>query len=264
MRTTVTPNSLVLGRAGRLLVAFAAALCGFLGAQQVAHAGTPKYPDLRAMPPAWLTLGQYAINGETHHVMFLRAQMYNKGSAPLEVHRVPQTTAVADLKQRIYEDPVGFRDEPLTMAAIGSPFLFELPDLEQYEVWNARAFQRAMSRDFTRGAPLYVTSDVPHCVADSEQIDEDATSVPVYQCSGAVMGISPGWADDVFTSDPNLVDFGTTPIPDGKYVIRAISDPHNLLWESEGKADPAKESQVANQGVTSFEILNGGLVWQDP
>lgn len=257
IRAGQLPGIVLLGG----LLAFLALWPGVAGAQ----VGTPTYPDIRSMPPTHLVLAEQTVNDEVHHVMHFMPRIYNRGPGALEVQRVPQTSALADLNQRIYESPAGYRDQRLAAVAISSPFAFDLPNLQRYEVWTERAFKRAAARDFRRGTPLYFTEDVGHCVADVEQVDLTAVpSLPIYSCTAAVMGISPGWADVESPIDPHTVDFGTAPLPDGKYVLRATVDPDNLVWESEGKADPAKEGRVANQGLTNFEIANGALAWQDP
>lgn len=254
-------------RLTRLPLVFAGALsaAAVWSAGAGAQVGAPSYPDLRALPPTNLSLDVRADLGDpAHHVMYLMPRAYNQGKGPLELQRIPRTTGIADLNQRIYEEPAGFQDQPITAVAMTSPFLFEMPNFARYEVWTQRAFARASSRAFERGAPLYVTEDVSQCIADFQRIDENALPIPRYQCDPTVMGISPGWADVASSFDPNVIDFGPTPIPDGKYVLRAIVDPDNLLWESAGKSDAARESRVANQGLTTFEIRNGALVWQDP
>lgn len=233
----------------------------------IAHAsvGVPQYPDLRAMPPVKLKLAKRTVSGEVRHFLDFQPKTYNAGPGALEVQRVPQSSGIADLNQRVYESPAGYRDERLTAVAFASPFTFPIPDFQRYEVWAERTFRRASERDFRRGAPLYVTDDVRQCVADTEQIDETAMPLPTYQqCSTAVMGISRGWADVDFLGEPHMIDFGDSPLPDGRYVLRAIVDPNNLIWESDGKSDDAKEGRVANQALTNFEIVKGNLAWVDP
>jgi hypothetical protein len=259
--------------------ALALALALVLAPAGSAEAGTPRYPDIRALPPTDLTLATVTVNDETHNILSLMPRTYNQGAGPLEIQRIPQSSGIAELRQRIYESPAGFRDQHIGSVSMSSTvadpltvFTFPMPDLQRYEVWTQRDFNRATARHFARGTPLYVTEDVGQCVADVEQIDPTNAPVipislpgaPVYNCTAVDMGISPGWADVESPGDPHVVDFGTAPLPDGKYVLRAIVDPDNMLWESDGKADPAKESRVANQGVTNFEVLQGALTWQDP
>jgi hypothetical protein len=256
-----------LARAVCLVALAVAATAAVSPSAASALVGTSKYPDIRALPPTGLMLADQTVNSEQHRVMYFAPHTYNRGPGALEIQRVPRSSGIADLKQRIYESPAGFHDEQLAMVAIDSPLGFVIPAIQRYEVWSQRAFQRATAHKFRRGKPLFVTEDVSQCLEDSEPVDHSTLGVdqPFYTCtSGVIVGISPGWADVEAAWDPHMIDFGTTALPDGNYVLRAIVDPHNLIWESAGKSDPAKESWVANQGITTFEIINGALAWQDP
>jgi hypothetical protein len=226
-----------------------------------AQVGTAQYPNLRSMPPTELKLVKTTVAGQNHYEMRFKPRTYNGGPGRFEVQRVPQASGLADLKQRIYESPAGFRDESVAQTVFNPTFTFPLPDLIRYELWTKRGFARATRNGFARGAPLYVTPEVSHCVADVEPIDEGAGLAFYQECTALLVGISPGWADVESAVPPHVIDFGSSALPDGKYVLRAIVDPNNLLWESAGKADPARESQAANQGLTPFEIINGVITW---
>ena len=237
-----------------------------LSASASATAGTPRYPDLRMPSPTDLHLLTAAVNGVQHHRLHFTTRPWNAGAGPFEVHRDPEPSGIAALTQRIYEDPAGFRDERVGSAIFApTDFVFSLPHIARYELWTERAFARAASRGFTRGAPIAYRDGVTHCVADSQQLDPDATPVAVYaQCNKFVIGISPGWADvEGWPEDFQSVDVGTAPLPDGDYVVRAIVDPENLLFESDGKADPSREGWVANSGITYFRIVGGQLAGVD-
>jgi hypothetical protein len=247
----------------------ALALLASPAASSSATVGAPMYPDLRMLPPSGLTLVKYPINGVWHYALGFDAVTANVGPGPLEVDQVPQATplsGLADLKQRVYEDPAGFTDIKLGAVAFSPTNYFEIPDAARYELWTRSAFIRAQAHQFTRGKPLLVKNDIRYCIHDGQQIDAniiDSKHPPRYtSCSSLVQGISPGWGDVQGYWEPNQqFDFGTTPVPDGRYVIRAIVDPDNLLWESPGKADPARESQIANQGVASLDLVNGVITW---
>ena len=53
---------------------------------------------------------------------------------------------------------------------------------------------------------------------------------------------------------PRDIDLGESAPPDGRYVLRVVADPRNLLFESKDGEDPARESPQANEGVTVLEI----------
>jgi hypothetical protein len=238
--------------------------------QASATVGTPKYPDLRAMPPINLNLGEIMVGDQHHQVVRFTARTYNGGPGALEIRRTPQVipaSGLAELTQRIYEDPAGFRDEKLGAIPLNPTFTFVIPDAARYELWARRTFTWAQIAGFKRGRPLIAKPDVSYCVRDSQQIDPNATPAPgvpgtYTDCTAAIQGISPGWADiQPWNNDNQALDVGTTPLPDGKYVLRVIADPDNLLWESPGKSDPAREGQVANQGYSSFDIVKGAITW---
>jgi len=107
-----------------------------------------------------------------------------------------------------------------------------------------------------------VSPKVSFCMLDSIPVDASPVNVQYYKtCTPLAQGISAGWADVYdWTLPDQWIDVGTSRLPDGDYVLRNIADPNNIVFESPGKADPAKESQVANSGVSAVKILNGQLV----
>lgn len=254
----------------RLCLAISAAIVGLALIPSLAGAtvGTPKYPNLRAMPPTDLMMDTVQVDGQDHHFLRFTSRTFNAGPGALELQRVPQAmpaAGLADLNQRVYEDPAGFRDIKLGTVSMESTFTFVVPAAATYQLWTQRDYDRAARTGFKRGSPLYTSPGVEYCVDDSEEIVTGQSQYTYASCTAAVMGISAGWADreDYYNEWQNF-DFGTSPLPDGLYVLRAIVDPDNVLWESEGKADPAKESQVANSAVTQLEVNQGVIAWNDP
>jgi len=251
----------------------AAALLGMLALAILAPtapagAATPLYPDLRMPSPTDLHLTLWPVaSGAEHYQLRFETKPSNYGRGALEVDRVPTPSGIADLTQRIYEEPAGFRDEVLG-SVVFAPLdtLFPVPDLARYELWTHRHFVRAQKRNFRRGQPLHVTDNIGHCIRDDEPIDPDTPHVEgesgtYHFCTKLVSGISAGWrSTQSWGDDGQYIDFGLTPLPDGDYVLRAIVDPYNLLWESDGKGDPAREGEVANSGVTYFRVIDGALV----
>ena len=70
--------------------------------------------------------------------------------------------------------------------------------------------------------------------------------------------IGPAIEDGVvegFDGDP-AARFGAERPPDGEYVLRIVADPNNHIFESEGKTDPARESQEANEYVLVLAFNN--------
>jgi hypothetical protein len=248
------------------LLCLAAALAIMAVALPASASAQPLYPDLRMTSPTNLHLLVRTVDGAAQHQLRFTTRPWNAGAGPFELHRQPDTSGIAALRQRVYEDPAGFHDETIG-SAIFDPldFIFFVPHIARYELWTARGFARAESRGFTRGQPLAYRDGVSHCVADREQIDTDASSVAVYQeCNKLVLGLSVGWADvETWPDDNQAIDLGATPLPDGDYIVRVIVDPDNLLFESDGKSDPAREGWSANSGTTYFRLIDGVLAGID-
>jgi hypothetical protein len=241
-----------------LTVVLNALMVAVIAGSPAMAAAAPLYPDLRMLSPTDLGLTTADVNGQEHHVIYFDTRVANLGEGAVEVQRTPTASGIADLKQRIYESPAGFRDEVLGAVAFDPmEWSFPVPDIARYEVWSQRAFARAQARSFQRGQPLFVHDSVGHCVLDWEQLDPNAVDAAKYPlCTRLVSGISVGWADREFA---NEVDVGAAIPPDGDYVLRVIVDPTNLLFESAGKADPARESESANSAVTYFRLSGGQL-----
>ena len=237
------------------------ALVAVLALPAGASAGPGLYPDLRMLGPTELHQQTRAINGVNHYLVNFTTVPWNDGEGALEVHRTPTTTGLVDITQRIYEDPAGFHDEWLWSDVFNQTSMtFRLLDIARYELWTERAFVRAQARGFTRGQPLYVRDNISHCVADATQRDPDSGPAVYRQCTAFVQGLSVGWGDiERWFATTQSVDFGTSPPPDGDYVIRVIVDPNNRLFESPGKQDPAREGEVANSAISYFSIVNGQL-----
>jgi lysyl oxidase len=249
----------------RALIGAAAATVVAWPAATSAQAGTPKYPDVKALPPEDVRLGRETINFERHYVIRFSTIMYNAGPGAMELHGSPDLALNANLhaEQWIYEDPPG-----VTIQDTGTIFMFHQPHRHfhfdgygRYELWSKRGYDRALASGFTQGAPMFVAPKVSFCMLDLRRETAPPGSRPFYSsCTPAMQGISAGWADIYgWTLPDQWVDVGLSPLPDGEYVIRNIVDPANVIYESEGRADPAKESQVANSGVTLVRIANGQL-----
>jgi hypothetical protein len=236
-----------------------------LAAQAKAGIGAPAYPDLQMASPTDFHLTTADVGGETHYQVHFSTVPWNAGKGALEVRRDPTLSGIADLKQRVYESPAGFRDIQLGSVVFDpADFIFPIPDFARYELWTERGFARAQARHFKRGRPLAVRLSVGHCVADLIQM-QDSAGPDVYRiCSKFVTGLSPGWGDlEDWFNDAQSVDVGTSPLPDGAYVVRAIVDPNNMIYESDGKADPAREGEVANSGIAYLEIVQGKIAGVD-
>ncbi len=257
----------------RLLGAICA--CAGLGAFAMPASAAPLYPDLRMQSPSSPQIWVSEVNGQPHHQLLFGTGIANLGAGAFEIDRIPDPgNGTAELVQRIYESPVGFRDEPVTSAPWGATNAthFLGPDLARYELWTERAYNRAAARNFTRGAPLYVHDRVEHCFWNHTEVEPDESrpeivtvDAPYTACTATTLGISVGWMhQQAWFDDNQWIDIGPQPLPDGDYVIRVIFDPNNRYFESPGKADTSRESQVANSGLTYIRVDDGLLAGIDP
>src|SRR4051795_12035616 len=76
-----------------------------------------------------------------------------------------------------------------------------------------------------------------------------------------MQGLSAGWGDtyDYYRYE-QWIDLNQASLADGQYVLRSVTDPNNLVYESPSKADTTIESQQDNEGVTNFTVLNGTVL----
>lgn len=224
---------------------------------------TSKYPDLRTLPPFEIHLGTARVDQENHYVIRFSNIVANAGQGPFELHGAPHfpVDGLFDASQWIYGDPAGVSIEPVGVFAFHpSHQHFHFDGFARYELWRQRDFERAEAGGFSSGKPLYTSPKVSFCVLDLERVDAaNGPPTAFYRtCTPAMEGISQGWGDVYdYLLPEQWVDVGQTPLRDGKYVIRSIADPDNMVFESDGKADPARESQVANSAIAYISIVNG-------
>jgi hypothetical protein len=224
-----------------------------------------KYPDLRTMPPADVHLGTELVGGENHYVVRFSNNTPNAGDGVLELHGTSHfpPDGLFDASQWIYDDVAGIQMEPVgTFQYHPSHTHFHFDDYARYELWTKRAYDRAAAANFTTGKPQWISKKLSFCILDLYRADPNrGLPAPIYQtCTPVMEGISPGWGDSYdYLLPDQWIDVGSTPLVDGDYVLRSVADPSNRIWESPGKADPARESEIANSGVTAVKIVNGHL-----
>ena len=75
-------------------------------------------------------------------------------------------------------------------------------------------------------------------------------------CERDVQGLSVGWADEY---GANLwdqwIDLGHEPLGDGRYLLRSVADPRNLL----GEGGRQQNSERNNKGIACFAVEGGAL-----
>ncbi len=141
----------------------------------------------------------------------------------------------------------------------------------RYELWTQPAYDAWVASGRTSGTPQWTSPKTTSCVLDEEPVEALANTSPTskYVWTGCnlaadntlTMGLSPGWGDtyDYYRFE-QWIDLGQATLTDGRYVLRSVTDDGNVLWESEGKADPAREAD--NESLTPISVVGGSLVDQ--
>jgi hypothetical protein len=127
---------------------------------------------------------------------------------------------------------------------------------DRHHPHKERHRQRRMSQTRETWYPVHAgRSKASFCVRDTDRVrDETATPAePVYlDCERDIQGLSPGWGDTYpFGIADQWIDVGPRPLPDGRYVLRSVADPRDLL--DEGGA----ESEASNARQMCFTVTQG-------
>ena len=233
-----------------------AALGGLLGAAAPHPAGAAAilYPNLRALPPHDLSFDTVSTaDGATRHVLRFSSTVWNAGQGPLELRGNPDS---GELVQRLYDDAGGFSDRLLPDAA----FVFHpahdhthFVGFAGYELWDLAPRNDRLRRALRRSAKI------TFCIMDTERVQDLAGSpgaAAYVECGTAVQGLSVGWGDTYpWTLPDQLLDLGQRRLRDGRYALRAVADPKNLLREGGG----GRESERNNRATACFTVRNGLL-----
>jgi Lysyl oxidase len=242
------------------------------GAGAHAEPTPPLYPDLETLEPYKLRFGTEIIDGETHQLLRFSIIVWNAGDGPLELLGKTVSTPSGGERTKVYQRLYSSSGRRTTTGAIGTYIFhpehnhFHFGDFAEYQLWTRSEYRAWLQSSRTEGSPERADrlgTKVSFCISDFEVVDLTPISprAPVYKrCDPHIQGISVGWGDtyDWYLYD-QWVDLGTTPLADGRYVLRSIADPDNLIYESEGKSDDARESRPANAAVTYFAVEGGIL-----
>jgi Lysyl oxidase len=249
---------------GARLLAALAVVGAVLAVPARGEAAASQYPDLRTSLPADLRLDQIPGPTGPEYVLRLTNAVWNAGEGPLEVYGAPDPAdGRTHAWQRIYESPAGFRDEyvgEFVWHPAHQHFHFE--NFARYELWSRAELELALQTGFARGSPQQVSPKVSFCLEDSDHVDPArGPGARVYAtCNPSLQGISVGWADIYpYYLPEQWIQLGAEPLRDGSYAVRSVVDPNNLLFESEGRSDAARESHQANAAVTWFRVVGGSL-----
>ncbi len=265
------------------LPALAACLAAFvaLAAPTAAQAAETLYPDLKTLKPRNLRFDRTDISqdssGVLHNVLRFSNTVVNEGEGPVEIRALidqrlnpPSGPAF----QRMYNDDGSWADTRLGTSTLYYHAVhvhYHFDHWGEYQLWTKRAYDAWIASGRTTGAPDLIGQKTTSCVMDEEFVVSVARAIwPDRYPSGTCMpnsngviaqGLSSGWGDtyDYYRFE-QWVDLGANGrLADGTYVLRSVSDPYNLVYESANKADDARESQLDNEAITTF-VVNGGQI----
>ena len=243
-----------------------------LGGAGPARAATALYPDLKTLPPRDLRYATATISGSTHQVLRFSNTVTDVGVGRLDmIGVIDPDTMSGPAQQRVYDDAGNY-----TTYDAGQFYWhdvhkhFHYENWGRYELWTKADYDKWLSTGRSIGQAKKVGTKTTSCIMDEEFISElPGTPYPARYGSGGCNlqpdntlheGLSPGWGDTYdYYRDEQWIDLGSTRLADGTYVLRSVTDPTNLIYESPGKADTSKESQEDNEATTTFQV-SGGVI----
>ena len=282
---TSTLGVTILGRSHmrpRLLTSLIFAL--LLVSPAAANAANLLYPNMRTLPPRELRFDRTDVSADSHgdlrNVLRFSNTVYNVGEGPVEIRATinpslnpPSGPAI----QRIYDDQGGHTDIPLS----GSTLYYHPVHVHYhfdhwggYELWTKAAYDTWVASGETVGRPDLVGQKTTSCVEDEEFVTSVFSAVwpsayPPAACmpnrsNVIAQGLSSGWGDtyDYYRFE-QWIDLGQGTLANGTYVLRSVSDPQNLVYESPSKADNAREGSDNNSSITTFTVSGGQIVDSD-
>ncbi len=249
-----------------------------------AHAANWLYPNMRTLPPRELRFDRTDVSADSHgdlrNVLRFSNTVYNTGEGPVEIRATINPSLnppSGPAYQRIYDDQGGHMDIPLS----GSTLYYHPVHVHYhfdhwggYELWTRAGYDAWIASGQTTGRPDLVGQKTTSCVEDEEFVTSVLAAVwpsayPPAACmpnrqNVIAQGLSSGWGDtyDYYRFE-QWIDLGQGTLADGTYVLRSVSDPQNLVYESPSKADDAREGSASNSAITVFTVSRGAIVDSD-
>ena len=219
------------------------------------------------MPPSELRFGTAVIDGSTDIVLRFTNAVWNAGQGPLEL--AGNIGSNGSVTQDVYDHAGAVASFP-----VGDNFTFHpshnhwhFDDFADYQLWTKASYDAWIASGRSNGQAQRVGSKTTFCLMDTSRVESlpGAPSQSVYSaCGRELQGISVGWGDSYRYSLPDQwIDLGNGELPDGSYVLRSVADPKNRLYESAGRSDAARESEVANEAITAFTVQRGRLKFSE-
>jgi concanavalin A-like lectin/glucanase superfamily protein/fibronectin type III domain protein len=247
-----------------------------------AQAAVPLYPDMETLPPRDVHVERADVSpggtGVMHNVLRFSNTTWNNGDGRVEVRaQINPTTKEGPALERVYDTDGNYADYGvgrLYYHAVHDHYHYD--NWGEYQLWTRVAYDAWIASGRAIGSAQFIGSKTTSCIMDEEFVRQLAnTPYPrVFPSTGCgspnaqgliVTGLSPGWGDTYdWTRAEQWIDLNQLTLANGDYVLRSVADPDNHVYESPAKADPARESQVDNEAITAFRIVNGQTVDSNP
>jgi len=220
------------------------------------------YPNLKTLPPTDLQFDRELVDEDgdgvgdiDRNVLRFSNTIWNAGTGALELRGNPET---GRLVQRVYQGNDGYLDRRLPDAA----FTFH----PQHNHWHFDKFAQYELYREDRGSLKSIGQTgrkTSFCIMDTaiEVSRPGTTPEEAYydKCRQDIQGMSVGWGDTyashLYDQWVVLGDQGLHGLKDGKYVLRSVADPKNLL----GEGGRNQNSERNNKAVKCFAVVEGEI-----
>ena len=224
------------------------------------------YPNLKTLKPTDL---QFDTKGG-HYLLRFSNRVLNAGQGPLELRgKTVDTPSGYKTKvfQRIYDSAGNYKTTEAvgTFAYHPSHGHMHFGDFAEYQLWTRADYDKWVSRGRSYQEQYEVKgTKTTFCVYDTTKVDLSLPHAPRRKgfetCTRRRQGLSVGWGDRYsHRLDDQWVDLGTSPLEDGRYVLRSVADPKNRLYESPDKRSERRESRIKNAAITYFRVESGAI-----
>jgi hypothetical protein len=255
-----------------------------LASPAVAEAATLLYPNMRTLPPRELRFDRTDVSvnssGDLRNVLRFSNTVYNVGEGPVEIRATINRSLnppSGPAYQRVYDDAGGFTDIPLSGSTLYYHDVhvhYHFDHWGGYELWTKAEYDAWIASGKTQGSPDLIGQKTTSCVTDEEFVTTLVGTLwpaqyPPDKCmpnsnNVIAQGLGVGWGDtyDYYRFE-QWIDLGQSRLADGTYVLRSVTDPQNLVHESPGRADAAREASGDNAAITTFVVAGGQITDSD-